>query len=295
MIGAATHGVSEPNDVTERIVDLDHYPLYDPNAAAYRGAVADARASLQREGCAVVAGFLRPSAMSHLQAEAASVLERAHVNDIVSNPYSTRPDPMLGPDHPINAMMERTNAFVPTESIPHEHLVRRLYHCTAFKRFVADCLDRPQIHEYADPFAALVLNLLRPGAQHPWHYDTNEFIVSTLIQPADDGGIFEYCPGIRRPGAENYDRVGRVIRDEDRSVVRQLRLVPGDLQLFMGRFSLHRVTRAAGHTPRITAIFAYAETPGLIGKAERTRQLFGRVAPEHLAAADRARTDGLTD
>jgi hypothetical protein len=65
--------------------------------------------------------------------------------------------------------------------------------------------------------------------------------------------------------------------------------------LFRGRFSLHRVTRVTGSTPRVTAIFAYADQPGVVGKVERTKQLFGRIAPEHLAADQQRRSDGLVD
>jgi hypothetical protein len=39
-----------------------------------------------------------------------------------------------------------------------------------------------------------------------------------------------------------------------------------------------------GGTERHTAIFAYSARPGVLGAPERTRQLFGRVLPEHLAA-----------
>jgi hypothetical protein len=73
-------------------------------------------------------------------------------------------------------------------------------------------------------------------------------------------------------------------------------LRPGDLQLFKGRFSLHRVTTVAGDAARHSAIFAYSERPGVVGSVARTRQLFGRVLPEHLAAAGQAvRGDRLLD
>jgi hypothetical protein len=72
-------------------------------------------------------------------------------------------------------------------------------------------------------------------------------------------------------------------------------LRPGYLQLFTGRYSLHRVTSVDG-TARHSAIFAYSQRPGVIGTVARTRQLFGRVAAAHLAAEGRAvRVDQLMD
>jgi hypothetical protein len=56
------------------------------------------------------------------------------------------------------------------------------------------------------------------------------------------------------------------------------------------------VSAVEGTTPRHSAIFAYSRTPGVIGAVERTRQLFGRVLPAHLAAAGQhVRTDELLD
>ena len=48
-----------------------------------------------------------------------------------------------------------------------------------------------------------------------------------------------------------------------------------------------------GKIARHSAIFAYSERPGVIGSPERTRQLFGRVLPEHLATT--VRGDELLD
>jgi hypothetical protein len=73
------------------------------------------------------------------------------------------------------------------------------------------------------------------------------------------------------------------------------RCAQGDLQLFKGRYALHRVSPVAGARDRHTAIFAYSEQPGVVGSVARTRQLFGRVLPQHLAAEKRVRVDQLLD
>jgi hypothetical protein len=112
--------------------------------------------------------------------------------------------------------------------------------------------------------------------------------------------VFEYCPNIRSAGAENLADVRAVLTgagdaDADRRV-RRLALRPGDLQLFTGRFSLHRVTTVRGPTARHSAILAYCERPGVVGSVARTQQLFGRVLPEHrVAERRRVRGDRLLD
>jgi hypothetical protein len=66
--------------------------------------------------------------------------------------------------------------------------------------------------------------------------------------------------------------------------------------MFKGRFSLHRVTTVQGDRDRITGIFAYALRPGVVGRVERTKQIFGRVSPIHLRAAEDNRiADALMD
>jgi hypothetical protein len=114
-----------------------------------------------------------------------------------------------------------------------------------------------------------------------------------LTQAADDGGTFEYCPGIRSAADENFPAVRSVLGGDTRPV-RRLDLRPGDLQLFKGRFALHRVSTVEGAVARHSAIFAYSERPGVIGSAERTRQLFGRVLAAH-HAGHAVRGDELLD
>lgn len=115
-----------------------------------------------------------------------------------------------------------------------------------------------------------------------------------LTRPAAHGGVFEYCPNIRSTESENLADVSAVLAGDGQHLVRRLTLRPGDLQLFRGRFALHRVATVRGDRARHTAIFAYSQRPGVIGSPERTRQLFGRVLPEHLATAT-VRGDTLLD
>ena len=70
--------------------------------------------------------------------------------------------------------------------------------------------------------------------------------------------------------------------DGTSDLVRSLVLEPGDLQIFKGHYSLHRVTALLGATPRYVAIFSYVEQLDMVGAPERTKQLYGRVLPIHL-------------
>ncbi len=218
------------------------------------------------------------------------------------NPYfHVTPNPDYPAHHPVNTFIERSSGFIPGDSWQPDCATDVLFRSRGLAQFVADCLEVPELHCYADPLAGLTANVLEPGQQFTWHFDTNDFAVTVLVQEADDGGLFEYSPAIRSADNEGFDRIQAVL-DQGNSAselesVHTLDLRPGDLQIFRGRHSLHRVTRlAADSRPRHAAIFAYTEQPGVIGRVERTQQLFGRVLPEHEAAeADRVRSDRLLD
>ncbi|WIY06857.1 arpA protein [Amycolatopsis mongoliensis] len=265
------------------MVDTDRYPLTDPGSAAWRETVERTRSDLADVGCSVLADFIRPELRDVLRNECAALEPHAYTKIEKVNAYNTAIDEPLPEDHPGRTIMERGNAFVARDRIPASSLISRLYTSPVFQRFVADCFGLPELHELADPLSGLTLNVIAPGRAHPWHFDTNSYTVSMLTQAADDGGTFEYCPNIRSAEAENFADVRAVLSGEKTRSVQRLGLRPGDLQLFQGRFALHRVSTVRGEVARHSAIFAYSERPGVVGSAERTRQLFGRVLPVHLA------------
>ncbi|MCT2581505.1 HalD/BesD family halogenase [Actinophytocola gossypii] len=275
------------------MVDTDRYPISDPDGPAWRAVVDATRAELAEHGCSVLPDFVRPEPRAVLEEECARIAPLAHTDVELVNAYNIALDTPLPDGHPGRVVMERGNAFVARDHIPADAVVQRLYTSPVFQRFVADCFALPELHELADPLSGLCLNVIAPGRAHPWHFDTNEFTVSMLTQRADEGGVFEYCPNIRSADDEHLDDVAAVLAGDGGHLVRRLELRPGDLQLFRGRFALHRVSTVRGERARHTAIFAYSERPGVLGSAERTRQLFGRTLPVHTEA--RVRGDQLLD
>lgn len=298
MRAAASFGppATSPSEgpVIGHVVDTVRYPLTEPATVDYDQLIDRVRVELHTDGCSVLPDFIRPDRQAALRQECLDVAPRAYYDVATVNVYNTTPDPFLPAGHPARTTMQRGNAFVARDEIPVASAVHRLYTSGAFRRFVADCFGLPEVHELADPLSGLTLNVVTPGREHPWHFDTNEFTVSMLTQASDGGGVFEYCPNIRSAHEENFADVRNVLAGRGGHLVRRLELRPGDLQLFTGRHSLHRVTPVTGRTARHSAIFAYSRRPGVIGTLERTRQLFGRVTPAHLAAAhSTVRVDGL--
>lgn len=276
----------------ENCVDLARYPIAVPGAVRDT-LVARLRDALAVDGCAVLKGFIRAQCMAELVAESERVAVHGYRNFSRTNAYFTQDHPDLPEIHPLRRFFDRSNAFVPADHFGADSTLRALYQWPAFAPFIQDALGEASFHPYADPLADVIINLAEQGSGFPWHFDTNNYTVTLAIQNAEHGGEFEYCPGLRSASDENYAGVQAVL-DGDRSAVRVLRLEPGDLQIFKGRYALHRVTPLLGARPRYVAIFSYVAQPGMVGSPERTRQLYGRVLPVHVERAG-LRSDALVD
>ncbi|MEG3081431.1 hypothetical protein R3F64_16355 [Halomonas sp. 5021] len=286
----------QPVNALEGLIDLERYPLNELSSPAGKTFIADCRRQLEEDGCVVLKNFVPEAALARLERETERLSPDAHYNQTETNPYNSDGDASLPDTHPKNRFDDRTNGFVAGDRIDHDTIIRQVYENPEFQRFIGAVVGIDEIHQYADPLADLVVNVLREGCQHPWHYDTNEFIVTMMTRQSHSGGRFEYAPGIRNPEGENFAEVEKVI-DGDRSRLKALDLQPGDLQIFFGRYSLHRVTPVVGDKERHTVIFAYAKEPGFVGRPERAQRIFGRMAPVHeqILKDGMQRSDSLAD
>jgi predicted 2-oxoglutarate/Fe(II)-dependent dioxygenase YbiX len=182
--------------------------------------------------------------------------------------------------------------MVTYDRIPEDAGLRRLYEWDGLTRFIAQACGRSALHRYADPLAALTINVSKDGDSFAWHFDTNDYSVTLALQMPEMGGAFEYVPDLRSPRDERYEDVQRVL-DGDRGRVRILAYRPGDLVLFRGRNALHRVTPTRGARDRLVAILSYTTIPGVVGRTERSQQVYGRAGDTDRAAV--VRPDALVD
>ena len=268
--------------VSAELIDLVRYPIHQ-DGPARAALVSQVQAELERDGCAVIRSFLTPMAIDALTAEAEGVAQKGHRSFNRTNAYFTRDDPTLTEDDPRRQFFDRSNTFIPADNFAKSGCLRAIHDSPGFDEFIQHCLGETKFHRYADPLADVIVNMAEEGNGFPWHFDTNNFTVTLAIQNADEGGAFEYAPMIRRDG-ENLQEVSRVLNGTSDNV-KVLELRPGDLQLFRGRYSLHRVAPLKGSTRRYVAIFSYVEEPDMVGAPERTKQLYGRVLPIHMERA----------
>jgi len=266
---------------SESAIDMERYPIAELDSPVRLALLNTIHNALDREGCAVLDGFIRADVQQHLTEQSKEVAKYAYRSSETVNAYAIEDAESLPTDHQGRITQKTGHAFVARDKIPESHIVHSLCLSGIFQCFIADCFRSKTLYPMADPFAGLVINVLEPGLQHAWHFDLNTFTISLLTQAPESGGAFEYCPNIRTENTEHFSEVRKVINGETRENVCQLDLKPGDLQLFKGRYSLHRVAPVAGKCARHTAILSYCDQPGIVSTPEHARLLFGRALPVH--------------
>ena len=276
-----------------KLINLSDYPIDQPSGKLSK-VIDRVRADLEKDGCAIIRGFLSKEGVSELIKETTDVAHLAHHSSALTNAYFTADDPSLPKSHPKRQFFERSNAFIPADNFAKSGALRSIFDHEGFDEFIRACLNEPKdkFFRYADPLADAIVNVSTEGYGFPWHFDTNNYTVTLAIQNATEGGEFEYAPMIRHKD-ENFTEVSKVLKDQSQ-MVKSIVLQPGDLQLFKGRYSLHRVAPLKGTVPRYVAILSYVEEENMVGSVERTKQLYGRVLPIHYERAGQ-RADNFID
>jgi len=282
------------NDRLKTIVDLENYPINNLSSPKIIDLIKNCKENLDKFSCATIPNFILPQSLEIMNFELEKQIDKVFMSNKSVNPYlNSKDDNSLPKDHPKRIFMERDNGYLNSDLFDKDSEMKFLYKQEELLKFVSACLGISPIYRWADPLACHAYNVMRPEGILPWHFDSCEFTLSIMIQKPDEGGIFEYCPFIREPGNENFDEVKKVI-EGDRTKVRQLKLEPGDLQIFKGRFTMHRVTKVKGNKPRYLCIPAYVLDPWRVNTPEHSKAIYGKVLPIHIER-NQARSDGLAD
>ena len=278
----------------DSILDLNKYPIQNLNSPITKNLIEKCRSDLDNYSCAKIPNFILPESLKVMKCELENQLDEVYMSKESINAYLySKDDPNLPKDNPKRIFMERYNGYLNSNCFAKDSEMKFLYEQDELLNFVSKCLNISPIYRWADPLACHAYNVMKPEGILPWHFDSCEFTLSIMIQKPEKGGIFEYCPNIRRPGNENFDDVKNVINGDRKKVI-ELELNPGDLQIFKGRFTLHRVTKIKGNTSRYMCIPAYVLDPYRVNTPEHSKAIYGKVLPIHIER-NNPRSDGLAD
>ena len=278
-----------------KILDLEKYPIDQPASKDYLQIIDSVKASLSKDGCALLPNLLTKKGLSALVSESEDKKSKAYYSDSkLCNVYLGKGNPNESNDHPQNVFMERSNGFITSDLFDKETQAYKLYHWKPLRDFLAACLDKDKLYIYADPISNMIVNLCKPGQTFNWHFDTNEFTITFLLKEASLGGFFEYVPNLRTKDDECFKDVKQVLNG-DKTRIKRLKLNAGDLQFFLGRYSLHRVTHNTGKTDRLLLIQSFTEQQNVVGNPDRVKDLYGKISNQSEMNDNRVRSDSLLD
>ena len=253
------------------LIRFDLHPLAD---ADWRR---ECREQLNQHGALVLRQFLQPDALQSIIAEGNDQRHLAYHTLSKHNVYLMKKDEAFDADHPRNRDVISTKGCITDDVIAAESPLRQLYNDVLFKSFLCDVLGETALYPYADPLSSINLHYAPDGQELGWHFDNSSFAITLLVQKPRAGGVFQYVKDLRDAdaGEMNFEGVAAVL--DQRQPVDALAIEEGDLVLFRGRNSMHRVTPTEGDITRMLAVLAYNTQPGIALSETARMTFYGRL------------------
>jgi hypothetical protein len=256
----------------QQIINIDAYPVLDQT---FRD---QSKMTLDQTGVLILPSFLRPNAISSIYKEGQDGRDRAYFCKQKHNVYLIEPDTSLPPDHPRNREVLSSKGCICDDIIAVDSPLRQLYDSEEFINFLCVVLSEQALYKYADTLSSINLHYADPGQELGWHFDNSSFAITLMIEAPEQGGSFEYVRWARNfeKGDPNYRGVESVL--DGHASVQTLNMQPGDLVLFRGRDSLHRVAPVKGLRTRMLVVLAYNKERGIALSESARQTFFGRLS-----------------
>jgi hypothetical protein len=259
-----------------KIIDLSQYPLDRVDSDDYRSLVSGKREELNEQQYCTMPGFLLDAERRKIVASVESRQEHTNRADSDRNVYleRTRSD-SLPDDHPKNLFARGCYNMMGAHLLDDESPLKHLYYWQPMQQFVADIVGSPRLFPSDDPYQPV--NVLCQGNddRSAWHFDSsNAFTMTLMLQAPESGGHFEMAPNTRSDDDPNYAGVAKLLLGDESQVVRVSR-AEGELVIFRGCNSAHRVTPIVGNRLRLMCVMVYETEPGVIGDPVVNKTVYG--------------------
>lgn len=247
-------------DTIGDIIDIDRYPLHDLGSPKTDALLRQGRQALASDALFSLPGFIRPEATDVMARELEARLPWASRYEAMGSSYGGG-DRAFPDGHPRKATHPFRYHQVLNYQISNDSALRKIFCWEPLREFLRQLMGYETFHRSECPHLALTSKLAGEGDTDGWHFDGNDVVFSVLLREPEGGGLFEYIPNIRTDTEENYDDVAAVFSG-DRARVKIAKLAVGDLNVFQGNQTLHRVTPVEGNRKRVVGLFSYDRKPG---------------------------------
>lgn len=193
---------STPEPDVAGLIDLEKYPIFEPDSKLYHDVIEKCRRELKESGSVAFPGFIRSDVITNMAKEV-SELPAFHRLDFPCV-YGERDDwyteanlARVEETHPARRRFAQDTFAVAADLIPSKSLVNRVYNSPAVTRFIADALNLPELYHFGDDFQKLNVMYTRNGGGRVWHYDYSDAVITLMLQNCEEGGEFEFAPFTR--------------------------------------------------------------------------------------------------
>ncbi len=253
------------------IIDTSRFPMMETTFQN------QCKSELDKNGVLVLQGFLKEAALKSVKEEGEDKHHLAYYTASNHNIYLEPNDPAFSSHHPRNREIKSSKGCITDDQISEQSVLRELYDSEDFKHFLCHVLGEDGLHEYADDLSSINLHYAEEGKELGWHFDNSSFAITLLVQKPEGGGAFQYVKDVRDAdnGEMNFEATERIL--DNKTEVQTLSMNEGDLVLFRGRNSMHRVTPTIGDITRILVVLAYNSEPNISLSKSARMTFYGRL------------------
>ena len=261
----------------KHLLNLERYPLDNPESESYRALVERCKADIENDGMFTLPDFIWPTVAQAAADAVAPIAEtEAFLHSREHNVYFKDSVEGLAEDHPALRKVKTITHTICADQILNNPVIE-LYEWEPFASFLAATMGKQNLYPMQDPLARVNVQISKEGGALNWHFDRSEFTTTILLQAPDVGGELEYRKDLRTSDDPNYDGIVSVLNGEDSEVKRD-KLSPGALNVFCGVNTLHRVMPIIGDRSRIVSIFSFFDRPDVVFTPKDQVRFYGRAS-----------------
>lgn len=257
-------------------IDLSRYPLDRPESEDYKALVSGKRNELDKNQFCTMSGFLPDTERRKIVSAVESRQDHTHRADSLRNVYLERtPTESLPDDHPKNIFARGCYNMMGAHLLDDDSPLKGLYYWSPMQQFVADIVSEQELYPSDDPYQPVNVLCQGDGDRSAWHFDSsNAFTMTLMLQAPEAGGHFEMAPNTRSDADPHFDGVARLLLGDESGAV-QVSRSEGELVIFRGCNSAHRVTPIEGNRLRLMCVMVYEDKPGVIGDPVVNETVYG--------------------
>ena len=257
-------------------INLVRYPLDRSDSEDYRSLVSSKQRELHHQQYCSMPGFLTDERRRKIVATVESQQENSNRADNQRNIYLEQArTESLPEDHPKNIFARGCYNMMGAHLLPDDSPLKDLYYWQPMQQFIADIVGEPILYPNVDPYQPVNVLCHSEGDRSAWHFDSNNaFTMTVMLQAPESGGHFEMVPNTRSDSNPNYAGLTQLLLGDESKAI-QISRNEGELVIFRGCNSAHRVTPIVGNRLRLMCVMVYETEPGVIGDPVVNETVYG--------------------